>query len=130
MLFRAKVVRRDGSDIGVGRALLRWLCYFMPAYGLITWLGGLVGTWLMILLPLASIAVAAFSREKRGIHDLIAGTVVVDATAPVLLAREGPSSEDNQYNHQRLEESQAILNGRQTYFPLSVSILINFLYFG
>ncbi len=60
LLLGLYVVRHDGSKVGFGRALARWLCYFLS---LLT-LG--IG-FLMI----------AFRKDKRGLHDLICDTIVV-----------------------------------------------------
>lgn len=54
------VLRRDGSRIGISRALCRFLAY-IPSYMLLC-----IG-FLMI----------GLSRDKRGLHDRICGTVVV-----------------------------------------------------
>ena len=59
-VFGLYVVRADGSKVGIGRALARWLCYFLSL--LILGIG-----FLMI----------AFRRDKRGLHDLICDTMVV-----------------------------------------------------
>ncbi len=50
----------DGEPIDLGRALLRYLGYL--ASGITLGIGFLV---------------IAFNREKRGLHDYIAGTVVI-----------------------------------------------------
>src|SRR4051794_10992899 len=60
MAFRARIVNLDGSRIGFGRALLRWLGSVLN--GMTLGLGFLV---------------VAFRADKRGLHDLIAGTKVV-----------------------------------------------------
>lgn len=60
MVMSIKVVMKDGQPIDVGPAILRYLGYF-PS-GLLLGIG-----YLMI----------AFTSDKRGLHDYIAGTVVV-----------------------------------------------------
>ena len=50
----------DGEPIGSGRAILRYIGYF------VSWIT--LGIGFLII---------AFNREKRGLHDYIAGTVVV-----------------------------------------------------
>jgi uncharacterized RDD family membrane protein YckC len=60
MAVGIKITTVDGEDIDVGRALLRYVGYIASAIIL------LIG-YLMI----------AFTREKRGLHDYIAGTVVI-----------------------------------------------------
>jgi uncharacterized RDD family membrane protein YckC len=61
MLFALRVVRDgDGSRLGVGRALLRYVGFVVSAWALLI---GLI--W------------AAFDARKQGWHDKIAGTLVV-----------------------------------------------------
>ena len=60
LLFGLEVVRNDGSKVGIGRALCRYLIYYVSL--LILGIG-----FLMI----------AFRRDKRGLHDLICDTKVV-----------------------------------------------------
>jgi uncharacterized RDD family membrane protein YckC len=60
MAVGIKITTVDGDDIDFGRALLRYVGYIASAIIL------LIG-YLMI----------AFTREKRGLHDYIAGTVVI-----------------------------------------------------
>ena len=59
-IFRLYVVRHDGSKVGFGRALARWLCYFLSLLTL--------GIGFLII---------AFRQDKRGLHDLICDTIVV-----------------------------------------------------
>lgn len=54
------VVRPDGSKVGVGRALARYLSYSLSAA--ILFVGFLMIAW---------------RRDKRGLHDLICDTYVV-----------------------------------------------------
>lgn len=64
MLCGVLVVGRDGRAIGYGRALLRWFGYWAAA------------------LPLGLGFVSAlFTAERRGLHDFVAGTRVVQAHA-------------------------------------------------
>jgi uncharacterized RDD family membrane protein YckC len=61
MAMAIKVVRRDGHPLGVGTALLR-----------------LVG-YLFSTLPLfAGFLLIAFDRQRRGLHDRLADTLVVE----------------------------------------------------
>ena len=61
-----RILRSDGSEIGIGRALLRHFVGYPLSF---------------ITLGLGFLAIA-FTSRGRGLHDLIAGTVVV---------REGPA---------------------------------------
>jgi len=74
MVIGARIVRRDGSPIGLARAILRYAGYFV--YFLFMRIGGVVYVPYIILL--AAFIIIAFSREKRGLHDLLAGTVVIN----------------------------------------------------
>ena len=58
--FGLRVRRDDGSDLSVGRAVLRFVGYMASA----TILG-------------AGFVMAAFTDRRRALHDMIAGTVVV-----------------------------------------------------
>jgi uncharacterized RDD family membrane protein YckC/type II secretory pathway pseudopilin PulG len=59
-LFKLKVLRRGGEDIGFGRALGRWAAY------------------LLSYLPfLAGFVMAAFTPEKRALHDYVSDTKVI-----------------------------------------------------
>jgi uncharacterized RDD family membrane protein YckC len=60
MAIRAKIVNLDGGRIGFGRALLRWF-------------GSLLNGMTLGL----GFVVVAFRADKRGLHDLLAGTKVV-----------------------------------------------------
>jgi uncharacterized RDD family membrane protein YckC len=60
MVFGVRVICGDGGRVGYARALLRWI-----GYGLVFATLGL--GWLMALLD----------RQRRGLHDWIAGTRVV-----------------------------------------------------
>jgi uncharacterized RDD family membrane protein YckC len=60
MLFRLKVVRVDGQEITYGKALLRSLCWILSL--LLFGLGFLMIAW---------------TRHKRAIHDMLAGTSVI-----------------------------------------------------
>jgi uncharacterized RDD family membrane protein YckC len=61
-----RILRQNGSEIGIGRALLRHF----------------VGYPLSFLVMGLGFVIVAFNQRGRGLHDLIAGTIVV---------REGPA---------------------------------------
>lgn len=96
MLIGARVVRRDGSPVGLGWSLLRYLFYLMPFFGPVVVLGSLVSGWFTILLPVVTLVVMALTREKRGIHDFVAGTVVMNTRPKVTepMARESSESDE------------------------------------
>jgi uncharacterized RDD family membrane protein YckC len=60
MVMGIRVVMVNGGSIDAGPALLRWIGYYVSA--IIFFIG-----YIMI----------AFTREKRGLHDYMAGTVVI-----------------------------------------------------
>jgi uncharacterized RDD family membrane protein YckC len=60
MVFRARIVNLEGGRIGFGRAMLRW-----------------VGSILNEMTLGLGFLMVAFRRDKRGLHDFIAGTKVV-----------------------------------------------------
>jgi uncharacterized RDD family membrane protein YckC len=55
-----RILTKDGGDLGLGRALLRYL-----------------GLYVSALVLLIGFIMIAFNKEKRGLHDYIAGTIVV-----------------------------------------------------
>ncbi len=67
MLLNTKVLRGDGTHIGTGHALLRYLgyivCFLMAGIGFL---------WII------------FDSRKQGIHDKIADTVVVKLPEPAV----------------------------------------------
>jgi len=93
MLIGAKVVRRDGRPIDIGRAFARYVFYLMPLYAPITFVARVAGTWAIILLPIICLVVEGLNREKRGIHDFIAGTVVINSRALASQPEEFASAE-------------------------------------
>jgi uncharacterized RDD family membrane protein YckC len=63
MAMAIRVVRPDGRSVGVGAALLR-----------------LVGYLFSTLLLFAGFLMIAFDHQRRGLHDRLADTIVVDLT--------------------------------------------------
>jgi len=60
MLFRLRIVRGNGREVGYGRAFVRWIGQILSAL--------LLGVGFFMI---------AFSRKKRALHDRLAGTYVV-----------------------------------------------------
>lgn len=60
MVFGLKVVTAEGDPIGLGKAVLR-----------------IVGYWVNGLTLYIGYLFIAFRKDKRGLHDLIAGTAVI-----------------------------------------------------
>ncbi|MDE2181334.1 MAG: RDD family protein [candidate division NC10 bacterium] len=60
MLFRLKIIRVDGQEMTYGRALIRSLCWMLS----------------LLLFGLGFLMIA-FTRQKRALHDMLAGTSVI-----------------------------------------------------
>jgi uncharacterized RDD family membrane protein YckC len=74
----AQVVRLDGSPVGFVRSVVRYLVYIAYFYALAL---SAVHVSLFLTLPIVIIIVGfvALSRYKRGLHDLAAGTMVINS---------------------------------------------------
>jgi uncharacterized RDD family membrane protein YckC len=83
MLIGARVVRKNGRPIDPVRAFVRYFFYLIPFFGPITYAANMVGTWLVLVLALIGLVAEGLNREKQGIHDFIAGTVVINSRIPV-----------------------------------------------
>ncbi len=68
MLTRVKIVRKDGQNIKLGNVMLRYLIGYSIVY---------IAFSLLIIPAIVLFIVAALNKQKRGLHDLIAGTYVV-----------------------------------------------------
>lgn len=65
-LVGVSIVRQDGGPVSYGRALTRYLGFLVS----LVFLGLPIIGWVVLLM-------VAFRQDKRALHDLIAGTVVV-----------------------------------------------------
>ena len=82
MMVKVRVERVGGRPLSSGRALLRWIAPWMAALPLFLGLalaGLWVVAWIGALPSLLGFALAGLRRDKRGLHDLLAGTRVVRA---------------------------------------------------
>jgi len=79
MVTGAKLVKADGSPIGIRRAILRFAVFFLY---LMLWaaLGASLGV--LVAIVIGALIVTPFNKKRKAIHDFIAGTVVVDSRAP------------------------------------------------
>lgn len=68
MVAKIKVVRRNGQTIGTGISILRYLIGYSVHYALL---------FPFIIPAVGLLVVIALNKQKRGVHDLIAGTYVV-----------------------------------------------------
>ena len=64
-LMQIKVSRADGEGLGVGRSVFRLICLALAAIPL-----------------LAGFLPILFDERRRGLHDMLAGTVVVASASP------------------------------------------------
>lgn len=74
MLIGAKIVKTDGRPIGIGRAVLRFVVYFLYLF---LWGTGGSRFGILLAIVIGAMIIIAFNRRKKGIHDFIAGTVVI-----------------------------------------------------
>ena len=84
MLIHAKIVKTDGSPMGFGTAFLRYLFYIVPAYAPILLYAFRVHAILGAVVALFAFVIIVFDRKKRGVHDRIAGTCVVNTRSEAL----------------------------------------------
>jgi len=78
MAIGAKIVKTNGSPIGLGRAFLRYIGYFIYLAA-IQYSLAYVGWVLAIFIFIAIFLALLLNKNKRGFHDLLAGTVVVNS---------------------------------------------------
>jgi uncharacterized RDD family membrane protein YckC len=77
MAIGAKIVKRDGSDIGFGRSVLRYVGFFIYLAVLSQ---TVLRAWYVAVIIIVAISLfVGLNREKRGPHDILAGTVVVNS---------------------------------------------------
>jgi len=77
MILGLKVVGKDGRPLTLGRSFLRWFSYFLSA------LPFMLG-YLIVL----------FDRQKRALHDRVAGTCVIDARGLIAEDENGDEGDD------------------------------------
>ncbi len=97
IITSAKVVRIDGSPIGIGRALLRFLGYFVY-FSIYSYGAAYVHEALAFVILFVFFLIIVFNNRRRGLHDVIAGTVVIDTRhrAPIYYAAEEEPDEAEQ----------------------------------
>jgi uncharacterized RDD family membrane protein YckC len=79
MLVGAKIVKNDGGKIGIVRALVRYIVYFLY---LLLWGFANSSMFILVIIAIVAIIIVASNKKKRGIHDFIAGTVVINSRPP------------------------------------------------
>ena len=103
MVVGAKIVKRDGTNIGLGRSVLRYIGFAIY----LTILGLVVENWwyLAIILIVTVCIFIGLNREKRGPHDLLAGTVVIDS-------RPSPLGDYEEEDYYEAEEEPSVFEAR------------------
>jgi uncharacterized RDD family membrane protein YckC len=77
MAIGAKVVRLDGSPPGFAKSFVRYIGYMVYFFALA--MSARATVWLAVVIGVVVFSVVALSRSKRGLHDLIAGTMVINS---------------------------------------------------
>ncbi|MBE0480229.1 MAG: RDD family protein [Dehalococcoidia bacterium] len=97
MVVGARIANPDGTRVNAGRAFLRCAVY-MGYFAVLLLVSG-IWSWLV---PLAAILFIAFNKRKRGLHDLVAGTIVVNTRARRIIE---PEEEDEAEAEEEEDES-------------------------
>jgi len=84
MVIHAKIVKSDGSTIGFGNAILRYLFYLVPSIAPILFFAGRVSVYIPFFGAIVCLIIIVLSSRKRGLHDIVASTCVIDSRAIVL----------------------------------------------
>jgi len=79
MVTGLKIVKTDGSPIGIRRAVLRFIVFFLY---LMLWASLSVSIGVLFAIIIGALIITAFNKKRKGIHDFIAGTVVINSRAP------------------------------------------------
>jgi uncharacterized RDD family membrane protein YckC len=87
MIVRAKIVKNDGGPINIVNAIVRFLFYIIPSFTPIAFLASPIRI-LVVILPILAIIIVAVTGQKRGLHDLIAGTFVISTRSSATLQPE------------------------------------------
>jgi uncharacterized RDD family membrane protein YckC len=91
-LIRTKVVRRDGTQLGVGRSMRRYILlgapFFLnhariPQQMLMSWVGNLVSIVLFGVGGSIFYLIIFNRRTRQSLHDLVVGSFVVKRDSPV-----------------------------------------------
>jgi len=107
MAIGAKIVRLDGSPVGLGRSILRYIGYFTYIAAIqlsFAWVGWYMGVIAFIIIFLLT----ALNRQKRGPHDRIAGTAVINTRPKPLEDYEEEEEYEEAYEAE--EEAEAYVS--------------------
>ena len=82
-LFRMRIVDKQGETLSPARASIRAAALFGLFFACFVMLGALASPYLIALaiLAYAGLYLAAVTRHRQAVHDLLAGSVVVNKTA-------------------------------------------------
>lgn len=85
-----KVTDLAGEPIGMARAAIRaWPTWIFGIFGFFNYIaGGFGGGFIVGLLTLVSCIAVAFTAQKQGLHDMLAGALVVRRGAKFILRDE------------------------------------------
>lgn len=106
IIVGARVVRSDGSPISPGNAVLRYLFYLVPTFTPILFFAAYISGWIPLPAAIVGLIIIATSSRKRGLHDRIAGTVVINTRAQVLL--DYADEEEYEEVNEAEEEAEAL----------------------
>jgi uncharacterized RDD family membrane protein YckC len=110
MIIGAKIVRTDESPIGLWRAVRRYFGYFV--YLSAIELSVVYVSWILaIILSLVIFLFVALSRDKRGLHDRLAGTIVIN-TRPKAMEEYAEETYEELY----AEDGQSYVDAEQEPF--------------
>ena len=113
MIIGAKVVRPDGSPISMGRAFLRYIGYFI--YLAMIQLSIAYIHWSLVIIICVGIFLAtALNRDKRGLHDRIAGTVVINTRPKPLEDYEEEEGYEEEYEGAYEAEEEEVEASEET----------------
>jgi len=79
MVTGLKVVKTDGSPIGIRRSVLRFVVFFLY---LMLWAALGVSLGILVAIVVGALIVTPFNKKRKAIHDFIAGTVVINSRTP------------------------------------------------
>ncbi len=104
-IIKAKIVRTDGSNIGLLRSIVRWVFWITPMWYFSPLLYGSQFIWepIFVIIVLLFVPIIIFNRKKLGIHDFIAGTCVVSSQP-----EEIPMDDEDEYYEEDAEEEEGV----------------------
>ena len=93
MILRSKIMMTDGTSINPIRALMRaliFIAYYIPFFFLGYWVLGPGWAYIfVVILIIILLLIASRRKDKRAIHDLILGTMVISSQSDMERLDEG-----------------------------------------